>query len=242
MKRILRTLLTKASTENITMAFALLLLLPSIASASCLSNDQVIFLGNLETQLNITDHKLISSFESVCEENRTAQYATVEQLENRISVALAIISNEDIELRVDERMKNYTDWFNEEISIVKLFEAIYNNTTSQRGDYATKEDFSQLKADMLTLQDRMSQQNQLQPVQQGPDYVLIIGGIIAFAILIYIFKSRRYGLKDLPLMGSQSPATKYLPPDETGISEERVKVMQELAHKLAKTKADIHEK
>ena len=119
----------------ITAIFALSLILP--ITSACLPVADVLEWNDLERQLNISNNTLVTLAERQCERVYTQNDVdTLLNLTNtKVDLQVAYMEQlldsvdfERIDSMVDQRMGNYTLWFEREIEISRLFHAIYNNT------------------------------------------------------------------------------------------------------------------
>ena len=126
--------------------FAAMLSMAPFASAECLTFTQQMQLYDMANQMGISNTTFVSIFEDLCQRSysRNETETLLQQHQELIDLKAQLIdmkinsfNGSSIEQRVDERMQNYTDWFEEEISINKMLYAIYNATNRTSGSIDT---------------------------------------------------------------------------------------------------------
>lgn len=190
-----------------------------LSAASCLDINEIISIQALEQQMNVTNNTLLAIFEAQC--SRCYSYSEVDELLNLTNYKMDLqveyielltdgINFEEIDQKVDQRMQNYTEWFEDEIELKQLLWVIYNNTntTSAEGKYATKDYINEelggfsnqldvLEGKVTAVKFNLTNANTMQQLQSTSetDYTWIYA-IIALLVLAF-FANMHYKWVDL---------------------------------------------
>ena len=212
---------------------AILILMPT-ASAYCMSTGDIVFIMEMEDKLNITDNRLLDLFDTVvC--NRTYDKAEIDDrldaygeiVDLKVELMDAKIDGidfGDVDERVDNRMQNYTNWFEGKIDLNyqrEMLAAIYNQTKVNMtapvindsayvriGDYESR--LEDIEADVMDNKNRLnnpySATGYTSYAAGDNSWMAWLGGIVV-VILVGAFILNFFGILKVP---KRQPA--YTPP------------------------------
>lgn len=140
--------------------------------STCLDESEKFIINYIEQELNLSNQSLFALFEARCAESVRPEEVTLlinttNQRIDNLYENMGVIANasemseEEIRDEVHKNMQNYTDWFEEEIAVYLLLQAIYNNTnkTVDTSDLAelnyVNDEFSEMNRDYDDLAERV---------------------------------------------------------------------------------------
>jgi hypothetical protein len=205
---------------NIVLILSVIAAVPGLASA-CLPAEDIVSIYNMEEALNMTGHPLYDIMEAQCLRYSNAttpdlsSYATKAELssyvsnasmndfvtytimDSRISSAMTIVSQANVEGRVDAAMQNYTDNIEARFNIDQLLWYVINNTEklisgTNTTSWASQTDIQNVNSYIQSHESRLSSVEasiSQQKADSGFNPVWAVGGIVIFicAIVAYQF-------------------------------------------------------
>ena len=115
-----------------------IILLPSV-SATCMESEDIIFLTNLEAQLNLTGNPLVLTLDHICTSlesrmNATYSQETLDAKFEGVDLMLGTLETnmntrmDGVNATIQNEMQPYLDYFEDNYGYNDLLSAIYNNT------------------------------------------------------------------------------------------------------------------